>query len=295
MGRKLVVCLDGTNNRFSHRPINVIRLLRSLTADQSKVLSYYDQGVGTFGLKETLFEWQKFPARVFGLAFGWGLARIVCGAYEFLAKNYAADEDHIYIFGFSRGAYAARALAALIRAAKDFAASHGPTEIIHCDCFFVGKVASSLSPRAGTVISALLRKRDVADDEDEQNCEGYLLQHKRLRWYLTPGTVDERSPFQLFQSPSTDPRIARDPPDSVGDSSHTVRKFDIDDVRSRYMLNCGFGAGQDGPFVPARSRYRRADPSRTGSLPIAATIPALGRLIQERTLFSYPTNRHRVA
>jgi uncharacterized protein (DUF2235 family) len=61
-------------------------------------------------------EWQKFPARVFGLAFGWGLARIVCGAYEFLAKNYAAEEDHIYIFGFSRGAYAARALAALIRA-----------------------------------------------------------------------------------------------------------------------------------------------------------------------------------
>jgi uncharacterized protein (DUF2235 family) len=70
MARQLVVCLDGTGNRFSHRPTNVIHILRSLNRDPNQVLTYYDQGVGTFGLKETLFEWQKVPSRVFGLAFG---------------------------------------------------------------------------------------------------------------------------------------------------------------------------------------------------------------------------------
>lgn len=115
MARQLVICFDGTGNRFSHRPTNVLRLLQSLSTSPDEVLSYYDQGVGTFGLKETLFEWQKLPARVCGLAFGWGLNRSVEGAYRFLAEN-LADGDEVFVFGFSRGAYAARALAALIRA-----------------------------------------------------------------------------------------------------------------------------------------------------------------------------------
>lgn len=54
MGRQLVIFLDGTGNRFSHKPTNVIRLLRSLPKDREDVLTYYDQGVGTFGVKETL-------------------------------------------------------------------------------------------------------------------------------------------------------------------------------------------------------------------------------------------------
>lgn len=115
MARQLVVFLDGTGNRFSHRPTNVIHILRSLNRDPQQVLTYYDQGVGTFGLKETLFEWQKFPSRVFGLAFGWGLDRTVAGAYQFLAETYR-ENDEIFMFGFSRGSYAVRALAALIRA-----------------------------------------------------------------------------------------------------------------------------------------------------------------------------------
>ena len=93
MGRQLVMCLDGTGNRFSHQPTNIIRLLRSLQVDSNQVLSYYDQGVGTFGLKETLFEWQKLPSRILGLAFGWGLKRTIEGAYTFLAQNYRLDDE----------------------------------------------------------------------------------------------------------------------------------------------------------------------------------------------------------
>ncbi|MBV6823564.1 DUF2235 domain-containing protein [Pseudomonas sp. PD9R] len=115
MARQLVIFLDGTGNRFSHCPTNIIRLVRSLSDDPKQVLTYYDQGVGTFGLKETLFEWQKIPSRIFGLAFGWGIKRTIEGAYRFIAEN-LRDDDELYIFGFSRGAYAARALAAVIRA-----------------------------------------------------------------------------------------------------------------------------------------------------------------------------------
>ena len=113
MPRQLVVCLDGTNNRFSHRPTNIVRLRRSLA---DGVVAYYDQGVGTFGLKETLFEWQKVPARVSGLMFGWGMKRVIEGAFRFIAENHTNDEDEIFLFGFSRGAYAVRVLAALIHA-----------------------------------------------------------------------------------------------------------------------------------------------------------------------------------
>ena len=93
MPRQLVVCLDGTNNRFSEKPTNVLKILRCLSRDSDSLLAYYDQGLGTFGLKETLFEWQKLPARVFGLAFGWGLDRVIGSAYEFLAQNYQPGDE----------------------------------------------------------------------------------------------------------------------------------------------------------------------------------------------------------
>ena len=44
-----------------------------------------------------------------------GLKKIIQDAYEFVVSDYAAG-DQVYIFGFSRGAYAARALAGLIGA-----------------------------------------------------------------------------------------------------------------------------------------------------------------------------------
>ncbi len=111
--RQLIVCIDGTNNRFSDEPTNVVRLFRSLPKDSETLLAYYDQGVGTFGLSETLFEWQKVPSRIAGLMFGWGIKRNVLNAYRFLMENYR-DGDQIFLFGFSRGSYAVRVLAALL-------------------------------------------------------------------------------------------------------------------------------------------------------------------------------------
>ncbi|MBK5552899.1 DUF2235 domain-containing protein [Pseudomonas sp. TH03] len=113
MTRQLIICIDGTNNRFSDKPTNVLRVFRSLPKNSDALLAYYDQGVGTFGLSETLFEWQKVPSRIAGLAFGWGIKRNVLNAYRFLMENYQKG-DRIFIYGFSRGSYAARVLAAMI-------------------------------------------------------------------------------------------------------------------------------------------------------------------------------------
>ena len=50
--------------------------------------------------------------KVLGLAFGLGLTRTIQECYQFL-MNHCQEEDRIFIFGFSRGAYTARALAGL--------------------------------------------------------------------------------------------------------------------------------------------------------------------------------------
>src|SRR6266850_2260344 len=49
-----------------------------------------------------------------GLAFGYGLSDNVADAYQFLMRVFQPG-DRVYVFGFSRGAYTARALAGLLR------------------------------------------------------------------------------------------------------------------------------------------------------------------------------------
>ena len=60
------------------------------------------------------------PIAILGGAFGYGLKRNVLDLYMFLSRAYRADpddpavHDRIFAFGFSRGAYTARVLAALV-------------------------------------------------------------------------------------------------------------------------------------------------------------------------------------
>jgi uncharacterized protein (DUF2235 family) len=103
--KRLAVFLDGTFNAVDDNT-NVWRL-KSVCAPKSKddtdpkdaadQLVYYAKGVNGF--------WGGF--------FGKGLDDIITGAYEWLIDQYTAG-DEVFIFGFSRGAYAARSLAGLI-------------------------------------------------------------------------------------------------------------------------------------------------------------------------------------
>lgn len=103
--KKLLIFMDGTsNNEESHTNVSKLYNLVSLQSNPA-INAIYVRGVGN-------------GADVFGMAFGSGIKKEVSEAYLFLAENYDQDRgDQIYLFGFSRGAYAARMLAGFIYAA----------------------------------------------------------------------------------------------------------------------------------------------------------------------------------
>ena len=103
--RNIVLLSDGTGNSAAKlNRTNVWWLYQALDLGDDDQIAIYDDGVGTSGFR---------PLRLLGGAFGWGLSRNVRDLYEFVCRHYRAG-DHVYIFGFSRGAFTARTLAGLI-------------------------------------------------------------------------------------------------------------------------------------------------------------------------------------
>ncbi|KAG8859911.1 hypothetical protein FRB91_005781 [Serendipita sp. 411] len=125
--KRLIVCCDGTGQSSSHEegsvPTNITRIARGLKtsvpgipADPDKGVEaqaeipqvvLYQTGIGTegpglTGISEGLTS-----------AFGLNLDVHVLEAYTFFANNYE-DGDRLFLFGFSRGAFTARAVASLI-------------------------------------------------------------------------------------------------------------------------------------------------------------------------------------
>ena len=110
--RNLVALSDGTGNSAAKlHKTNIWRTYEALDLTTGDQVAMYDDGVGTAAFK---------PLAVLGGAFGYGLKRNVLDLYLFLCRNYRCDPadpsrgDHIYAFGFSRGAYTARILVALV-------------------------------------------------------------------------------------------------------------------------------------------------------------------------------------
>lgn len=112
MAKNIVICCDGTNNKFGKVNTNVVKLYSLLNNTKNQV-SFYDPGVGTFSSLPVSTRSAKFVSKLLGLAFGLGITQNIEEAYSYLMKTYEPG-DQIYLFGFSRGAYTVRALAALI-------------------------------------------------------------------------------------------------------------------------------------------------------------------------------------
>ncbi len=105
--KRLVFCFDGTWNQLSRPyPTNVAIAAESITPvanDGTVQIIHYDPGVGT--RKDD--HWR-------GGMFGEGLIDKIVDAYTFLVFNYEPG-DEIFVFGFSRGAFTARAFVGFIR------------------------------------------------------------------------------------------------------------------------------------------------------------------------------------
>lgn len=110
--RNLVICLDGTSNEPEHGLTNVARIYDIAVKDSAQLV-YYDPGVGTMGARAAMTQFGAALTRVSGLIAGYGIRDNIEQAYTWLSQNYQHD-DQIYVFGFSRGAYTARALTGML-------------------------------------------------------------------------------------------------------------------------------------------------------------------------------------
>lgn len=104
----IVICSDGTWNRPEEDlekdfPTNVLKLSRAIkpSANNVKQHVFYDWGLGSY-----------HNAASAG-ATGSGIHKNIMDGYRYIVQNYTKNDD-IYLFGFSRGAYTARAISGLI-------------------------------------------------------------------------------------------------------------------------------------------------------------------------------------
>jgi len=93
-------------NQFGINNTNVVR-------DDQTQFVYYDPGIGTLPGPGLVTRVGKFLSKAIDLAFATGLDRNVEKAYTTLMNNWEPG-DQVYLFGFSRGSYTARVVAALL-------------------------------------------------------------------------------------------------------------------------------------------------------------------------------------
>lgn len=132
--KNLIVCCDGTWNDQQNMddgvpaPTNIKKIFDAsidgaLNPDETNGIEYqltrYQAGVGTEGLLD----------KMIGGLLGKGLSEDIRDCFQWLSDKYTAG-DKIFIFGFSRGAFAARSLAGLIGkyGLVDFENSMGPSK-----------------------------------------------------------------------------------------------------------------------------------------------------------------------
>ena len=103
--KRIVVCSDGTwNDPEDEIPTNVLRIARAIKPEDANGIQqvvFYDWGVGSY------------YAQARGGVSGLGMMKNIQDGYRFIVQNYDPG-DEIFLFGYSRGAYTARALAGML-------------------------------------------------------------------------------------------------------------------------------------------------------------------------------------
>ncbi|KAH8777338.1 hypothetical protein F5883DRAFT_234384 [Diaporthe sp. PMI_573] len=133
--RKLILCFDGTGNKFhgNDSDSNILKIFRMLDREADDQYHYYQPGIGTYVISTSLSHTsvrsrlRSWYTKAKDSAVGSSFDQHVVGGYRFLMRFYSPG-DEIYIFGFSRGAYIARFLAEML----DYVGllSHGNEEMV---------------------------------------------------------------------------------------------------------------------------------------------------------------------
>lgn len=164
--KRIAIFIDGTRNKpDAEHPTNVVRLAQSVRhralgahtdgtppSDGMQQIVLYSTGVGS-GQGNTWLARQT--DKMFGGALGWGLDSIIVNAYRELMFVYEPG-DEVMVFGYSRGAFAARSLVGLIR-----------------NCGILERDSLKYLP------AAMTRYRSMADDDapDSDDSHAFRLTH----------------------------------------------------------------------------------------------------------------------
>ncbi|KAH9953351.1 hypothetical protein BC827DRAFT_1146310 [Russula dissimulans] len=112
--RNVILCFDGTGNEFGDKNTNIVRLFSILRVDRpEEQVCYYQAGVGTYFKDGVVRPRFQGIAKLLDEGFAWYISEHILDGYKFLMQNYY-EGDTVCIFGFSRGAYTARALAGML-------------------------------------------------------------------------------------------------------------------------------------------------------------------------------------
>ncbi|XXH03319.1 hypothetical protein Hte_009717 [Hypoxylon texense] len=165
---KLVLCFDGTGNKFrgDDSDSNILKIFRCLDREAGDQYHYYQPGIGTYVVSNSLSH-TSLGARIRSWylkakdsAVGSSFDQHVVGGYRFLMRFHNPG-DEIYFFGFSRGAYVARFLAEMLEYVGLL--SHGNEEMV----VFAWKAFSMWQSRQSD------QSEDQSEDHQEKRREMY--------------------------------------------------------------------------------------------------------------------------
>ncbi|KAM4058834.1 alpha/beta hydrolase [Hirsutella rhossiliensis] len=183
--RKLVLCFDGTGNKFhgDESDSNILKIFRMLDRTAGDQYHYYQPGIGTYVVSGSL-DHTGFRARLKSWytkakdsAVGSSFDQHVVGGYRFLMRLYNPG-DEIYMFGFSRGAYIARFLAEMLDHIGLL--SHGNEEMVK----FAWKAFAQWQSRRQSSMSEAAAAADDDGDGDNDKAQEAARQARKMHSYM---------------------------------------------------------------------------------------------------------------
>lgn len=94
MARDIVIFCDGTGNQFGDTNSNVLKLHDCPHRDAAEVLTFYEPGVGTFGLQEAMFAWRALAGMLHGVGLlEPGNVHLFDSAFRIYKKAFRRDEE----------------------------------------------------------------------------------------------------------------------------------------------------------------------------------------------------------
>lgn len=233
--RNLVVLCDGTGNHLGTDLSNIARLFRCLERDGDQRV-FYNSGVGTVGGDVWWSRRARAAKALFEQASGYAIDQDIIAIYHWICMVYEPG-DRIWFFGFSRGAYTVRIVAALLH--------------------MVGVLPRDQADLAGYALSGLKLISEL-DGKAEMSDFGRVFEFARVAgakrtpiWFL--GLFDTVSSLILPRRNGPFPGLATLPYTRKNPSVRVVRHAAaIDERRAMFRLNRWLEPQQfvENPFQP---------------------------------------------